>query len=1159
MAWIFTRNQLALRSVRFHWRLAISVALGVATACAVISGALVVGDSMRGSLRSLTIDRLGKIDQMIMPGGFFEVAGIPEKVKSRDIVPIILFDRGVIEAGGNSGQRLRRATSIEVFGIDPSFSLLDAMGVIPQVAIQSDEVILNQVAADELGVGVGDLVTVRLPSEQAVPADSPLGKHDSQTEGIPRLKVAAVIANRGLGRFALHPSQVEPMIAFLNRQTIAQTLQRDGQANVLLASQPTDPALPSDGELDSTWVEQLPLRLADFGLKLERIESQNYFSLSSDRLLLPEQIVAPLRGAFAGDEQPQPVMTYLANAIERLDSDGNATASVPYSTIASIDSSAVLPLAYQFANQQPNASAAIPLVLNDWAAGALQAVIGDRLRVFYYEPEVQSGREVERSFAAVLSAIVPITQPTTPFRRTRAAQFDKPLTPYNDPDLTPSVPGVTDQDSIADWDLPFKLEREIGSEDDRYWANYRLTPKAFIPLAEGQRLFGSRFGKTTSLRFAATSTGDLESVTARVDAVLRPLHEELGWRVIPLRQSQLAASRGTTPFDALFLSLSMFVILAAVLLISLLFRLGMLQRAGEYGLLFASGWNGRDVSRLALREGLSMALPGVAVGLMGGLLYAKAVLAALRSWWVGAVTVPFLEFHFRAQSLLLGAALTLVVSMLTLWLTARRLHQASPQSLLAGRLESTDSVTDRPSQRTKLSNWLSAGLVALGIVALSFGSLGSGLAQAGAFVGAGMLLLLAALVFIHSRLSVPASRRTGESASRYGLVQMAASNLRRNPLRSTLSIALMAIATFLIVSIGAFQLRPTAAGVGGFALLGRTTTPLYRDLNDPAVQAELLGRDRELVANAGFISMRLQSGQDASCNNLYQAESPQVLSVPARLSTTSDRTPFDWIAHAALAPVDASPWHLLDQPASGSADDPIPLVLDQNTAMWSLQMRGGIGEQREFSWNGGEPINFRVVGLLANSVLQGSLLIGEGNFRRAFPDVNGYEFFLIETSRPESVSAVLENRLGDIGMDVADSAQVLSRLMAVQNTYLKTFQSLGALGLLLGTLGLMIAQLRTAIERRGELAVLRAIGFSRYRLGQAVMLETAAMLLLGIGAGVVCAAIAIAPNLLTGQTIPPVAQPLAAVALISAFGMIAGLVTVSRVVRMPLIESIRNG
>jgi ABC-type antimicrobial peptide transport system permease subunit len=152
----------------------------------------------------------------------------------------------------------------------------------------------------------------------------------------------------------------------------------------------------------------------------------------------------------------------------------------------------------------------------------------------------------------------------------------------------------------------------------------------------------------------------------------------------------------------------------------------------------------------------------------------------------------------------------------------------------------------------------------------------------------------------------------------------------------------------------------------------------------------------------------------------------------------------------------------------------------------------------------------------------------------------------------------LENRLSDAGMDITPSRTVLARLMAVQNTYLRTFQSLGALGLLLGTIGLAIAQLRGALERQGELAVMRAIGFARRRLATAVMCETGIVLALGIGSGVLCAILAVAPYLLTGQSVPPIIEPLLWVLLIATFGLAAGSLAVAKVIRMPLVDSLRK-
>ena len=116
------------------------------------------------------------------------------------------------------------------------------------------------------------------------------------------------------------------------------------------------------------------------------------------------------------------------------------------------------------------------------------------------------------------------------------------------------------------------------------------------------------------------------------------------------------------------------------------------------------------------------------------------------------------------------------------------------------------------------------------------------------------------------------------------------------------------------------------------------------------------------------------------------------------------------------------------------------------------------------------------------------------NFLKMFPDVGGYRYFLIEPNAKltdaevATVSRALESTLSADGFDVVDAQEQLAGFLAVQNTYLSTFQSLGALGLLLGTVGLAVVQLRSVLERRGELALMRAGGFRARRLVEMVVL-----------------------------------------------------------------------
>jgi ABC-type lipoprotein release transport system permease subunit len=1144
-------------SLRHSWRVSVAVAFGVATATAVIAGALLVGDSMRGSLRALTIERLGKTESVVIPGGFFQSDGIVGD--DVDVVPLVLFSRGVAEtqADASPDNSIKRAGSVQIIGCDENFWTLDASGVTPKQLPQGERVVLNQTTADELGVVVGDKVTIRLPVEQAVPADSPLGRRDIQSRSLPRMEVVEILPDRGLGRFSIAANQAAPQNVFISREIINDALDRQGQANALLFDQQISP-------------DQLNVRLADLGLQLDRITRTyreddqtttvfDYYSLTSNRLLLSEIAVNKVMDELGGDKVT-PVTTYLANAIERMDTDGQVVASVPYSTISAIDSTQQFPLDYQRRNSDATTSDRVPLVINSWTADQLSAEVGTPLRVAYFEPEVENGREVERYFDAVVTGIVPITEPAEGYTRRRAPVFDQLPTIYNDPDLTPTVAGLTDQASINDWDIPFKLTRKTSAADDDYWDNHRATPKAFLPLEDGQRLFGSRFGKTTGLRIP-TDIGSEADLAARILTSLQPVLPELGWSVRPIRSQQLDSSRGTTPFDALFLSLSFFVILAAVMLIAMLFRLGLIQRLRQFGTLIAVGWTPRQVTRLTLIEGLVIAAGGAVLGVIGGIYYAKIVLWALRTYWVGAVTVPFLTFHWNSPSLIIGALAGWLVAGLTIWLTIRSLLKADAQTLISGR--DTDKQVARTSRGRRLP--IVAAIVALlAVLIAAAGAAAGGQAAAGGFVGGGMLLLIAMLMAMYARLSRPKRiENQSESVRGYSVSVLAARNASRHPLRSTLTIGLMATASFLIIAITAFRLQPTERGTGGFDLIAQSATPLYRDLSDNTVQSDLLGADAKLLKGATVAALRMRIGQDASCNNLYQAAQPTVLGIPDRFGElfTSGESPlagFEWAGHGEVA-AGISPWQLLEQTAAGTEEDPVPVVLDQNTAMWSLQMRGGVGETRSFEYQPGQPIYFQVVGLLSNSMLQGRLLIGDKNFRELFPDISGSQYFLVAcpAAAMKPVATALETWLGDIGMDVTESATVLSGMLAVQNTYLRTFQSLGALGLLLGTIGLAVAQLRSVLERKHELAVMGALGFTRRRLGRVVMSETAALLLAGIGCGAVCAVLAIAPYAILSGLKPPVTEPIIVIVGIIVFGLLAGMLAVRQVLRLPLTDSLR--
>jgi hypothetical protein len=400
------------------------------------------------------------------------------------------------------------------------------------------------------------------------------------------------------------------------------------------------------------------------------------------------------------------------------------------------------------------------------------------------------------------------------------------------------------------------------------------------------------------------------------------------------------------------------------------------------------------------------------------------------------------------------------------------------------------------------------------------------------------------------------------------LASLAALNTARHPGRSTLTIGLVATATFLVVAISAFRLETGDEGTGGFALVATSDRPIHFDLNTPAGRAELgfSEPNSKLLADWTTYSLRVADGEDASCLNLYRPSQPRVLGLP---QSFLKRSGFGWadVVERSSEKV-ANPWLLLNDDFGNDEVGPpiVPVVLDANTATYSLHL-GGIGSRLTIRDAAGDEATLEVVGLLKNSVLQGNLLLSERNFLRLFPAVGGYRWFLLAPHAPNAdgssadgahVAQVLESTLTADGFDAVDAHEMLAGFLAVQNTYLSTFQSLGALGLLLGTFGLAVVQLRNILERRRELALMRAAGFPSRRLVDLVVLENGVLLLGGLAVGIAAAAVALAPQWAPhGARVPWLALA-GLLGTIAVVGMVAGWLATRATLRAPLLPALRG-
>jgi ABC-type lipoprotein release transport system permease subunit len=1169
------KGLLLKRNLAYFWRTNLAVVCGVATAVAVLVGALLVGDSVRASLRELFLLRLGSADHVVSASTFFREQ-LADEVQSQTqftasgfkaVCPLVVLSGTVTrEAGG------QRASAVQVYGVDERFWRFHARE--GTAAPHNREALLSESLARELGAKAGDTLLLIVEKPSAIPAESLHARKDDLGRTV-RLQARGALNASAMGEFSVRPQQTSVRAIFVPLSLLQKELEQEGKVNALLISE-TDAIegkRESTGEAQTALLQKIlreKLALEDMGIKLRALEERGQIALESESGLINDSLAETARATAArsGFQRASPIFSYLANTIR------SGTREIPYSIVTAIDEESLERLrrtgaesdagdkAFQSSAPQANASAsqAAPIILNEWAARDLEVRTGDAVSLDYYLWQ-EDGRLLTRSAEFRLAGVVPIKDMAS------------------DKDVVPEYPGISGSESLSDWDPPFPVDlARVRQRDEDYWHQYRTTPKAFIPIAKGQELWQTRFGKLTSMRL--TPAPEVVPLQTALDSYRVGLREaidpaEMGFGVYPARAQGLEASRGATDFGEYFLYFSFFLVASALLLAALFFKLGIEQRLREIGTLQAIGFTAAKIRALFLLEGILLAALGTLVGLAGALLYGSLMMKGLRTWWVGAVGTTMLSLHVSPFSLLLGSAGGLIASTLCVMWTLRRLAGVSTRGLLAGTLsrneeshgvgmEKTEGGTARPtisSLRLFSASRVGTVFAVLGLMLLIAASLDR-IGQAAGFFGGGTSLLIALLCY-QSLWLRRTSHRTIQGRSLWAVARLGFRNATHRPGRSVLCIALIASAAFIIVSVDAFRREGSRAvldkksGSGGYPLLAESVLPLVHDPNTPEGREALnLWTNKETAAleRVSFTRFRVRPGDDASCLNLYQPRNPRILA-PSDEFLRSGRFAFQ----SSLAETEEeknNPWLLLEREA---ADGAIPVIADANSLSYVLHLKPGevfVLEQGE----GKDSIRLRVVGALSDSIFQSELLMSEKNFLRLFPEQEGHRFFLLDSvaaDEQNAIASALEDRLSDYGFDVSETGERLESFHRVENTFISTFQMLGGLGLVLGTLGLGAVLLRNVLERRRELALLRAVGYHRLHFSLMVISENAFLLCCGLITGTTCALVAITPVIFARGGHPPtLAMGLLLVAVLAS-GLAASLLATAVALRSPLLSSLR--
>ncbi len=1081
-------------SLIHFWQIHLAVALCTAVATGVLAGALIVGNSVRGSLKAVTLERLGTIEHALLADRFFS----PELLRRPDMVPAMLLNGTVVVPDAQT-----RASKVNIHGINPDFFQFWEDSSIPHLNQMSrapfPSVVINTALQAELNVQVGDAVLINLPRGSDISPDFLLGRREtSAVIQTLRFVVSEIIPTQNAGRFHLLAHQSFPLNAFIALPVLQKALGQKGKVNALFTS---------EGEAISP--DALALTLDALGLKIH--EHGNHLDLKSEQYLLnPQFSEVALSVATENNISTLPTLTYLANTIT---ANGK---TVPYSTIVAlprVEAAISVPLADN------------EIILNSWAATELGTKVGDTIELTYYRVDAAEQYTTETALFR-LKAVIPIAE----FAEARH--------------LIPEFPGIHDTTDMSNWDAPFPIDYSlIRAKDEAYWDAYRATPKAFIFLETGKKLWKNRFGELTSIRMQLSANVARDAMRERFEAEFLKKIEpaRVGFEFLSPRADGLRVSSGTTDFGVLFSGMSALIIFSVAYLIRLIFQIGVEQRSRETVLLRALGYPLVRIRRRFLQEAGIIAGLGSLLGCLFAIGYAHLLLHGLRTWWLPAIGTPFVTFHMRGWTLLTGILIVMVVVLFTIRRTVNKLGKGTTSSLLSGETGFVEAKrapgTAKRTDDTKRFKWHFVIITLIFIVLIALTSLF--LANFGFKFVEGLithpvfqLLTFTLSVIGGGWLAFDRWLTSEKVPKRLTRLHFTLKNAARHPTQTKSCVVMMSLACCIVVAVGIN--RQGVPPETEYAFVAEADIPLHHRLDTPDGRFELgfSEKDLQLLSNSEVIPFRVLPGEDVSCLNLYQPQKPQILGVSHRV-------------------LDETPWRKI----RGEGDNVYALA-DDNSIRWVLHHNPD--EELLIEDEFGNPLGLHLY-TLQNSLFQSQLIISESNFMKYFPSQSGYRYFLIKTP-PQlwgETAKILEKTLDDYGFDVTLASERLSNYQGVTNAYISTFQSLGGFGVIIGTFGLALVLFRNIIARRGELATLRAFGFRRQLLLRMLLIESSFLLVIGMFIGSVAGFVSV---LGTQGYFPafPWRSLTITLLLIAGFGIMANAVAVSVALRSPLLETLKK-
>jgi hypothetical protein len=289
---------------------------------------------VRGSLRDLVLQRLGRTSHVVASAGFFREALANDLAAAQGFRPTFLEATPLVVVPGvvTEQESGRRVGGVRVYGVDERFW---AFHGVPPVGPADREGLLSPVLARELNVQPGGTVLVRVQRPSDLPLESVHSRKDDLGRTL-RLTVRAVAPSSAMGEFSLEATQADVRAVFVPLARLQQELEVGDRVNTILVATGAEPANETLPVLEELVRRQAALD--DLGLTLRTLDGRGLLALGSRAGFLTDpQASAAMEAGVRARMPGVPVFTYLANTLRRGDRE------IPYSLVTGINLEPMVP------------------------------------------------------------------------------------------------------------------------------------------------------------------------------------------------------------------------------------------------------------------------------------------------------------------------------------------------------------------------------------------------------------------------------------------------------------------------------------------------------------------------------------------------------------------------------------------------------------------------------------------------------------------------------------------------------------------------------------------------------------------------------------------------------------------------------------------------